>query len=165
METLKRYWSGLQPRERVVLSLGGVAVALIFFYSLIWRPWHLAIDHMERVVQPLRTNLVWMRQQSENLKASGGAGQAKAYQGANQSLLSVVEQTAKRAKVSSSIQQMVPAQNGNEVRVVLEDVNFNQWIRWIDDLFKRYGVDIKQVSAERDDDKPNTAEVRVTFVR
>ena len=165
MEQLKIYWQGLQERERIVVVAGGIAVVLILFYWSIWRPWHAALDHMERVVQPLRTNLVWMRQQSENLKSSGGVSPAQSYQGTNQSLLSVVEQSAKRANVSPAIQQMVPAQEGGEVRVVLEGVNFNQWVRWIDDLFKRYGVDVKQVTAERDDDKPNVAEIRVTFVR
>jgi len=165
IDSLKQYWSGLQARERMFLSWGGVAVALILFYIIIWRPWHIAIDAMEESIQPLRENLTWMRQQSEQIKSAGGANLRHQVKGADQSLLSVIEQTAKRAKVTAAIQQMVPNREKNEVRVVLDGANFNQWVRWIDDLFKQYGVDIKQVTAERDEDKPNIAEIRLTFVR
>jgi len=164
MDALKKYWSGLQARERLILVCGGVVVALILFYALVWQPWHKAISEMEAKLPTMRSNLVWMRQQADTLANSGG-GADKTYAGADQSLLSVVEQSAGRANVKSAIQQLVPSQNGSEVRVVLDGVNFNQWIRWIDDLFKRYGVNIKQATAERNEDSPNIAEVRVTFVR
>ena len=165
MDALKKYWAGLQPRERLILGGGGVIVALILFYALIWQPWHKSISNMEAALPPMRSNLVWMRQQAEMLASDGGQGANQSYAGADQSLLSVVEQSASKARVNGAIQQLVPSQNGNEVRVVLDGVNFNQWVRWVDDLFKRYGVNIKQVTAERDEDKPNVAEVRVTFIR
>lgn len=165
MDAIKKYWQGLQPRERVILSGGGVVVALILFYALLWQPWHKAISSMEEKLPTMRTNLVWMKQQAESLNAGGGSLAGQSYAGADQSLLSVVEQSANKAKVDKAIQQLVPSQDGSEVRVVLDGVNFNQWVNWIDDLFKRYGVNIKQVTAERDEDKPNIAEVRVTFSR
>jgi hypothetical protein len=59
----------------------------------------------------------------------------------------------------------VPTKNNSEVRVVLEDADFNQWLLWVDRLYKTNGVDIRQMTAERDDDRPNIAEIRVTFVR
>lgn len=165
MDALKKYWAGLQSRERLILGGGGVIVALILFYVLIWQPWHKSISKMETALPPMRSNLVWMRQQAEMLANDGGQSANQSYVGADQSLLSVVEQSASKASVNGAIQQLVPSQNGTEVRVVLDGVNFNQWVRWIDDLFKRYGVNIKQVTAERDEDKPNIAEVRVTFTR
>lgn len=165
MDKLKKYWFGLQERERLTLGVGGLLAFLIVFYMAIWRPWHHAIDYMENSIQALRGNLVWMRQQSDMLAAGGEAPASQQVRGANQSLISVIEQTANRQKISQSIQQLTPSADGTEVRVVLEDVNFNLWITWIDALFKQYGVDIKQITAERVEDKPNTAEIRVTFVR
>jgi len=79
--------------------------------------------------------------------------------------LAVIEKTAKTAKVKKAIQQMVPGKNRNEVRVVLEEANFNLWVQWVDVLFKQYNVQIKQVTAERDDDAPNIAEIRMTLER
>lgn len=165
MEEIKNYWNGLQARERLILIFGGLIVSMILLYALLFQPWHKALSHMETALPGLRANLVWMRQQSVALKSGSVKQSAPKLQGQGQSLLSVVEQTAKRVKISNSIQQMTPAQNDSEVRVVLDGVNFNHWLKWIDDLYKRFGVDVKQVTAERDDDKPNVAEIRVTFVR
>lgn len=165
MDEIKKYWIGLQPRERTILTLGALVVSVILFYALLFKPWHKALNHMEVALPTLRTDLVWMQQQSQALKTGSVKQSTAQLQGQGQSLLSVVEQTAKRANVSKAIQQMTPAQNSTEVRVVLDAVNFNQWLRWVDDLYKRYGVDIKQVTAERDEDVPNIAEIRVTFTR
>ena len=48
---------------------------------------------------------------------------------------------------------------------MLEDARFNNWVKWIDDLSLKYGVNVEQVNANRDDDKANIAEIKVTFVR
>ena len=165
LESLKNYWQQLEPRERVILGWGSLVGALILFYALIWQPWHKAIAHMEEALQGRRAALVWMRQQSEMVKRSGNDQPAVMIRGQDQSLLSIIEQTARNNRVGESIQQMAPGANDNEVRVVMEQTNFNQWVRWIDMLFKQYGVNIKQLSAERDGDEPNVAEIRVTFVR
>jgi general secretion pathway protein M len=159
------YWQQLQARERLVLAWGGLAVGLILFYALLWQPWHKAIDHMEAALPALRSNLVWMRQQSELIKSGVTTSSSANLKGRGQSLLSVIEQTAKATSVRDAIQQMVPGQSDGEVRVVLEEVSFNNWVNWVDLLFRQYGVNIKQVSAERDDDQPNIAEIRMTFER
>lgn len=165
MEQIKMYWLGLQSRERLILTMGGVVVSGILLFALIFQPWHQSMSKMESALPEMRENLVWIRQQSDALKGGSVSQSAAKLQGQDQSLLSIVEKSSKKAQVSKAIQQMTPAENNSEVRVVLEDVNFNQWLRWIDELYKNYGVDIKQVTAERDDDEPNVAEIRVTFVR
>jgi len=161
---VQTFWKQLERREQLILIWGSVAVVAILFYSLIWQPWHKAIAHMESAIQPTRTNLVWMKQQAELVK-NGAANVVSNTKGRNQSLLSVIEQTAKAANVRKAIQQMVPGQSSSEVRVVLEEANFNQWVQWVDVLFKQYSVQIKQVTAEREDGAPNIAEIRVTFER
>jgi len=87
------------------------------------------------------------------------------YQGSDQSLLSILEQTAKRAGVQKSIQQLVPGGEGSEVRVVMGDAEFDKWLTWIDVLYKQYGVDIEQVATEREDERPNVVEIRAVFIR
>jgi len=106
-----------------------------------------------------------MRQQAELVKNGGVVSAAKRIKGADESLLAVIEQTAKAHKLQKSIQQMVPGRSTQEVSVVLEEADFNQWVRWVDALSKQYAVNIKQLSAERDDERANIAEIRVTFER
>ncbi|MFT6408477.1 MAG: general secretion pathway protein M [Arenicella sp.] len=165
MDSLKKYWAGLQLRERMVLVWGAVVVAIILIYALLFQPFYQAIARMESALPDSRSNLVWMRQTDELLASGGGIAVSQTSAGAEESLLSVLESTARLAKIRKSIQQMVPTKNNSEVRVVLEDADFNQWLLWVDRLYKTNGVDIRQMTAERDDDRPNIAEIRVTFVR
>ncbi len=165
MGALKNYWSSLESRERLVLSWGALIVAAILIYVLIWQPWRHALSFMELSVKQMRADSVWMTQQAQAMKNGGVGASEQKYKGAEQSLVSLIQQTAKQAKVDKVIQQIVPNQQNGEVRVVLEGVAFNQWVKWVDQLYKIYGVDIQQINAEKDDEKPNIAEIRVVFAR
>jgi len=165
IDSIKKYWFGLELRERWILGLGALFVALILFYALIWQPWHKAINDMSARLPSLRTNVQWMRQQAEIVR-NGGVIQANSnIKGVNESLLSILEKTARANNLDKSIQQITPGQNNQEVRVVLEEASFNKWVSWIDLLYKDYLITVKQVTAERDGDKPDIAEVRGTFIR
>jgi general secretion pathway protein M len=163
-ETFLKNWQQLQPRERLILGWGGPLIMVILSYGLVLQPWHAALDHMEKALPFKRADLVWMRQQAELLK-QGGATSGQKFKGENQSLMSVVEQTAKASGVRNAIQQMVPAANNQEVSVVLEEVSFNNWVRWVDTLQNQYGVAIKQLTADREDEQADQAEIRLTFIR
>lgn len=158
------YWQQLQARERNVLVLGCVLVLAMLTYQFLLSPWQKSINYMQTALVDHRKNLTWMQQRAEQLTASGGVQRVQ-YQGANQSLLAVIEQSARKFKVNKSIKQLSPVNNGREVSVVLEDTSFNQWVRWVDNLQSTYGVKIVQLSAEREGDKPDIAEVRVNFSR
>lgn len=149
----------------MVLSYGAIIVAAILFYALIWQPWQASLSFMKESVSSMRTNAVWMEQRAADMTQGGSAATNKPSRGADQSLLAVVEQTANQAGVRKAIQQIVPNQQNGDVRVVLESADFNKWVQWIDNLYKNYGVDISQINAEKDDEKPNLAEIRVTFFR
>ena len=158
------FWQGMQPRERIVLTGGILLVCGLVFYLLILKPWHRALTNMTMSVANKRIDLVWMQQQAELLQ-SGGIQVREEIRGSNRSLMAVVEQSAKSAGIDKAIQQMVPRANNTEVSMVFEDVSFNKWLRWADDLHRNYGVQIKQMTADRESEKPDTAEIRLTLSR
>ena len=165
MDSIKKYWAELQSREKMVLGMGGIIVSIILVYALLLQPLYRAINHMETALPGIRSNLVWMRQTDALLNSGGNLPVKNNSEGSKDSLLSVIESTARKVGIRKAIQQMAPVKNNNEVRVVLEEADFNQWLRWVDTLYKRYDVDIRQVTAERDEDQPNVAEIRITFFR
>jgi len=162
-------WRQLQTREQWIVGIGSVIVGLIFFYVLILHPWHRAINNMTGYVQTKRIDLTFMRQQAEIINNGEVVDVKKQVKASGQSLLSVIEQTARSNKLSKAIQQMAPSSNVPEgveqVSVVLEEAEFNQWVKWVDVLYKDYAVNIKQVSAESETDEPNIVGIRVTFER
>ena len=165
LSSIKNQWLALQSRERWVLAIGAFLVAVILCYALLLKPWHRALSNMTAALPKMRENLVWMRTQGEALNGGGIDRAAAQFKGAEQSLLSILEQTAKQNGVQTSIQQLVPGDDGNEVRVVMGNANFNKWLTWIDVLYRDYGVDIEQVVTEREDERPNIVEIRATFIR
>ena len=165
MGLLRNYWKSLEKRERLVLIWGALIVAVIVLYTFVWQPWRTALSFMEQSVRQMRVDSVWMHQQAEMLKNGNGITTNQPARGGNQSLLSIIQQTARQANIDKSIQQMVPGQEGEEVRVMLENVDFNRWVGWIDNLYKNYAVDIIQLNAEKEDDAENKAEIRVVFAR
>lgn len=164
-ESVLKWWNGMQQRERWVLIVGALVVSLLIFYQLIWFPWHRAIGNMQQSLVAQRKTLVWMQQQADLLEKSGGAVPAAQLKGGDQSLMSVIDQTAKASRVRDAIQQLTPRQNNTQVSVVLESVSFNNWVKWVGVLESQYGVTILQLSAERENEKPDLAEIRVTFSR
>ena len=164
-KALINYWQQLQPRERSIVSWGALAALLMLLFTFIWSPWHKAIGHMESVIPLKRVDLVWMRQQAAALGEAGTVAPQANVRGVGQSLMAIVEQSAKASGVGESIQQMIPRLNSTEVSVVLESASFNRWLGWVDMLEKQYAVTVKQLSAERDISQPDTAEIRVTFSR
>lgn len=162
-------WQALEQRERLILGWGGLIVGVILFYALVWQPWHNAITSMEEAIQSRRESLVWMRQTSEMVKNGSVISSQQSVKDKSQSLLSVIEKTARISRVNTAIQQMVPGTNQKtnveQVNVVLEEADFNLWVRWVDDLSRNYAVNVSQLSVENETDQPNVVELRVTFER
>lgn len=166
LQVIKKWWGQLQPRERSVLLLGSIVVPLILAYLFIFEPWQAAMQHMSRVVPIKRSELAWMREQAEVMRPVNGSSKPRTnFIGKNQSLMSVLQKTANQQGLQKSIKQITPRPENDSVSVLMEDVSFNGWVRWITGLEKKYGVNVVQLSAERDDDKPDIAEIRVRFER
>lgn len=163
-EEIQKYWRNLQARERQMLLWGGLIIAAIIFYVFIWQPWSKAVTHMETVLPLKRAELVWMRQQQDMLN-SGNVVTTQEVKGQGESLMAVLEKTARNYGVRDTIKQLVPAKEGREVSVVLEGVSFNKWVRWVDNLASQYSVRAVQLTAEREESQPDTAEIRMTFSR
>jgi general secretion pathway protein M len=147
-----------------MLGGGGVFCVVLIVHQLIWQPWQNAIDFMEEALVGHHKNLVWMQQHAEQVKGSSVSNPVQAVRGRDQSLMSIIEQSARAAGVRESIQQLMPRENNTQVSVVLEQASFNKWVAWVDILQNQYGVTITQLNAERED-KPDQAEIRVTFSR
>lgn len=166
LQVIKKWWGQLQARERQVLSLGSILVTAILLYMFILEPWQAALKHMSRVLPIKRTELAWMRQQAEvMMPVNASINRNPRFIGQNQSLMSVLQKTANQQGLQKSIKQITPRPENDSVSVLMEEVSFNGWARWVTDLEKRYGVNIVQLSAERDDEKPDIAEIRVRFQR
>jgi type II secretory pathway component PulM len=160
MDALITRWNELGERDRIVLGLGGIGVLIILLYTFFWEPWHSSLDRLSAQVPAKR--LAWQRISSQaeiaaNYTGTGG----ESTQAERKPLLTVVEDTARRARLRDVIRQMTPGEEEGQVRVWLSDAPFDTWLTWVDTLGREHGVEVITATVQRSDE--NKVDIRATL--
>ncbi len=159
---MKEWWNGLQPRERRTLSIGAVVVVLSVIYFGLWEPFRNEVRQMEQAVEKNRALLAWMERSAAEVAAlKGRAAAAAPGRGGDRSLLALVDQTARRARLGPALKRVEP--EGKEaVRVWLEQAAFDDVVRWITQLEQKSGVRIESITIDRQE-APGRVNARIRF--
>ena len=139
---MKARWQQLQPREQQLLLLSGIVVVIIVFYSLLWQPLNSNIAKAEKKLQRQQQLLSWVVEHGNQLKASDN----KAVK-ASGSLTTIVNSTAKRARITVS--RMQP--KGNSIQLWLNDLSFDQLLKWLLMLQQDYQLHIEAIDIAQTD--------------
>jgi general secretion pathway protein M len=143
---MKQYWANLQPRERHTLLGGGIVLALVLIYALVVDPFQQALAGLQQSVASQEETLAWMRQASAEIKRLRAAAPgARSVSG--QSLMSLIDASARSTGLSGAIKQIRP--EGQGVKVRLEEVAFDDMLRWLDQLQRNHGVGLGSLVMER----------------
>jgi general secretion pathway protein M len=143
---MREWWSGLQPRERRIVIAGAGALALILLYAAIWLPLAGGRAELRGRVAENQATLNWMQQAVRQVQQLRGAGAARPATG--QSLLALVDQTAKQQQLAGVVKRIEPA--GQEgVRVWVEQAEFDTLLTWFELLQRDHNVRIKNITVER----------------
>ena len=162
MNELKKYWSGLQPRERSILGLGAALLIVMLLYMFIWEPWHQAITKYRENLPQKRVDLQWMKAQGDLASRLKGIKKPEGRE-TGEPLLTVVEKTAQQAGLRTNIKQMTPGDNPGEVKVWLSQVNFDKWLLWAENIKNSEAIEVKSADIQQLD--PGKVEVRATLLR
>ncbi len=155
------WFYNLPQRDQDALKYLSAAVAVVLIYLVIWLPVQNYADRAERAVERESETLAWIKQNepvARELATRGAAGSTASLAG--QSMLSAVGNSAK--KFSIELRRFEP-EGDSKMRVWLERVPFNQMLLWLDDLEKQFGVQVEQISVDRDD-TPGVVTARLTLV-
>lgn len=158
---LRARFEALQPRERLFVGAAAIVVALALVYAALWQPF--AHWRQRKLIDLEQARNV--AAQIEVLAAkvqSQGAGAAPAV-GRDVALLTAVDQAAKSGTLGKAPSRLQP-DGESQVRVWIEDVQFDSVVRWMNELQARYGLRIDAVDFER---RPTAGLVnaRLTVVR
>ena len=159
---LRARFEALQPREQVLVAVGGLVAALALVYLLLWQPFALSRDHRAAELARARALAAEIEQigaLAQQSHANGGG----LVVGPGVSLLSAVDQASKDGVLGKPLSRVNP-DGDNQVRVWVEDAQFDNVVRWMDDLQNRYGVHIDNVAVERRS-TAGTVNARMTLVR
>ena len=159
LERFRAWYGGLAEREQHVLRAGAVALALILAYLLVWEPVGKLRHQRETALADARA----LATRIEKAAVARGAGGGAASAGAGQSLLAIVDQSRKASPLTKPPSRLQP-EGDNTVRLWLEDVPFDQLVRWLNDLQVRYAVRVDNADIERESG-PGLVNARLTLMR
>lgn len=158
---MKEWFDSLQPRERQVLIAGAVAFTLISIYFLIWEPLVTNKQRLEKSTQQQHITLAWMQEAAKEVKqlraSSAGGGRITS----GQSLLGVIDRTAKRNKLGDSVKRVQP-DGTSSARVWLENAKFDTVVRWLEQLQRKQGIAIESTMIEKQNE-PGLVNARIVL--
>jgi general secretion pathway protein M len=142
---MKMWWDGLSERDRGVLQIGTVLVALMLLWGLAWQPLSRVRDNLRAQAFTQSEALAWMRPAAQQLAAAGGLARAPAADA--RSLLARTDASAREAGLGGSLVSVEP-QGANRVRATLSAADFDALARWLQQVSAQ-GVVLEQLSVQR----------------
>ena len=162
LERFRAWWATLAQREQRVLGAGAVALGLTLLFVGVYEPLAAAKRERAQALEDARALAVTLEALAVEVQRQRGAG-GGAIVGANQSLLSIVDQSRRASSLTKPPSRLQP-EGDAIVRIWLEDVPFDALLRWLADLQLRYGVRVDTADIERESG-PGLVNARITLMR
>lgn len=160
---MMNYWQQLKPRERIVLALLAIVVGIVLLYVAVLEPFQMKVEQLESRVAKQQADIQWMRSAAEEVKQlqRSNVGSNRNLRN-GQSLLVLVDRTAKQNKLASSMKRVEP-DGTTRVRVWLEKAAFDDVTRWLVKLQNDYQLEVESVVFDKTEDE-GLVNVRLVFL-
>ncbi|MEM1080105.1 MAG: type II secretion system protein GspM [Pseudomonadota bacterium] len=142
-------WQQMQTRERALIVLAGVVLTLVLLWVLLWEPLVKANEQRRTQIVEQQSLLLWLQSIEPDVQQLR-ANRPQASAPSNRSPIGLIDQTARNAGMAAGLQRIEPAA-GNQVRVVLEQVEFSRLMDWLSELTAGQPYRIVQLEAQRSD--------------
>ncbi len=136
MNQIRQWLDGLAPRERNLVYAAAALLGIAIVYFAIVLPVTSAARQREARIVQKTSDVAWMRQVAPQVMAAAAAGSGMA---SDESLVVLVDRTARESGIGSSIRDQTPAgQNGLQLR--LEGAPFDLLMAWLANLQQQHAV-------------------------
>jgi general secretion pathway protein M len=132
----------LSERDRRTLKIGGVVAALLLVYVIIQLDSSVSSAH-KRILKK-QADLTWMRANGQELAQIGGT---RAPGGGQESLLVIVDRSARESGLASSLAGSDPAGPGG-LSIRLQKAPFDTLVPWLYRLSQQNGIRVDTASIE-----------------
>jgi general secretion pathway protein M len=132
----------LSERDRRTLKIGGIVAAVLLLYVIIQLDSSVSSAH-KRILKK-QADLTWMRANGPELAQMGGA---RAPGGGQESLLVIVDRSARESGLASALAGSDPAGPGG-LSVRLQKAPFDTLIPWLYRLSQQNGIRVDTASIE-----------------
>ncbi len=159
---MKEWFESLEPRERLTLMIGAIALVLALLWTQLVYPLYSSASQRQEQITQLRADLLRATELNAEIAALGQISGAGTVAGRDLPLMIVLERSAGDAGLQ--LDQSRPTDE-TTVRVRLESASFDSLISWMAILSSRYGVDVSVASIDRKDGAPGTVDAQITLTR
>ena len=157
MNSLMRWYSGVEAREQRVVAIGGAALCVLIVLGGILLPLESALSNAVKNQQTRRSDLAWMRVNAPEIEAGGAAAGDT-----GEAPVVLVDRVGREAGLGGALRGTQPS--GTGVRVQLESAPFDILVIWLATLEERYGLAIESISVDRQA-KPGVVNANITFAQ
>jgi len=138
---VREWFDNLSERERNLVYAAGALVGVALIYLVLVLPFQTSGKRMASRVQQKTADLAWM--QASAPQAMAAAGVAKA--GGGESLVVLVDRTAREAGLGAALRDQSPDGN-NGLRLQIEGAPFDTLVTWLASLQQQHGVSIESAT-------------------
>lgn len=143
-EQIKEWWENLSEREQQLTFVTLLVVFIAIIYFLIWQPVATNLAESQKKLQSSQQTLQWVESNANKLVAAGvGNNKTTARK---QNLSQLISSTAKRNQIVIS---RIQNRNGS-VDIWINQVEFNQFLKWITALQNQYQVQVNSADLNQD---------------
>ena len=135
---MKAYWQQLEGRDKHLAILLLSTFLLAAGYWLLWQPLQTELTNTRRNISVQTQTLQEVKVLGQKITELQGGSVGRTEAG---DLNQLVNRTALRNQISISRIQA----KSNAVQIWIDDVNFNQFISWLENLNKQYGIEIQNI--------------------
>jgi len=140
---MKEFWSNLNERERIILSVGVIFCFFYLLYLLVFSPLNHAIDNKYQILSEKKSDLLWM-EKVRKLQLTKSTKDLLT----SSKLLTVLTEELNAIYFSNhpySLKQI----GADEIQLNYDEVPYNVFIKWLWTFNKKYSFVIKQLNIER----------------
>jgi general secretion pathway protein M len=156
LEKLKAWYTNLQERERRLVLIGSVALAVLILAGGVLLPLESAVSAAEKRTEIRREDLAWMHENAAELAAAG----TTQFNTSGEAPVVVVDRVGREVGLGTALRGTQPS--GTGVRVQLEAAPFDTLVNWIATLDQRDGLSIDSITVDRAA-RPGVVNANITF--
>ena len=144
------WWNQQSARDRRVLIVGGVVVAIFLGWSFVWHPLSSERARLVNQLDNAKRDLAFVRVAEAEVERLRSVGVRSRADRQGKSLLALADVSARGAGLEGVLKRLEPV-GSNSVRASFEFASFDVLMTWIEGMARDYGVQITDFSADRVD--------------
>ena len=160
---MKQWWLSRSPQDKLAIMAAATAVLLLVVYLSIWLPFKREVESKRLLVESQRSTLQWMQESAEEIKLIKQRQISNQSTNRNETLLTLVDRTAKLNQLREFIQRLKP-DGSSAVQIWVEKAPFDILIRWLGLLANQHGILLESVSIESQE-KPGIVNAKLNLQR